>query len=207
MGFRWFGRRSCRALVIISALAASAAGSASQAQDVGACVDGIGADMINAAQKGTPQAFYGVIDRHADNQTIALLSLGQYRKLLPPDRIGDYTALVKQFIAKTLADNYRKFRASSVVVTSTKAQGNAVNVETSLKFLGGRPSQKVIWKVSAAGNDCKVLDVNVTNVWLGQLLRSSVTSAIQNGGQSIDAAFIYLEPAGSRRNTEIKVNR
>ena len=175
----------------------SAAATTAQAQDAGACVQAIGNDMIQAAQNGSAQSFYAVLNEHADMEQIALLSLGQYRKLLPPDQKDAFVGLVATFISKTLADNYRKFRASSVVVTGAKPQGNSINVETSLKFLGGRPAQKVIWRVAAGDGDCRVIDVNVTNVWLGQLLKSSITAAIQNGGQSIGAAFAYLAPSGS----------
>ncbi|WP_137391366.1 ABC transporter substrate-binding protein [Rhodoligotrophos defluvii] len=189
--------------VVLTIGVAMAAAGAARAQDAAACVQRIGADTLQAAQSGTAQAFYAVVDKHADTQQIALFALGQYRRLLTPDRQQEYVRLVERFIAQTLADNYRKFRASDLKVTGAKPQGESVNVETTLIFLGGRPSQKVIWRVVPA--TCKVIDVNVTNVWLGQLLRTSITSAIQKGGQTINAAFVFLQP--SQGVTDVKVNR
>ncbi|WP_342642205.1 MlaC/ttg2D family ABC transporter substrate-binding protein [Rhodoligotrophos ferricapiens] len=194
-----------RAIAAFIMVGAAASFSTVQAQDATACVQRIGGDTLQAAQSGTPQAFLAVVQRHADTDQIALFALGQYRRLLPAQRQSEFVDLVEVFIARTLADNYRKFRASEIRVTGTKPQGNSVNVETSLLFLGGRPSQKVIWRVVPEASGCKIIDVNVTNVWLGQLLRSSITSAIQRGGQTIDAAFTYLQP--SRGVTEVKINR
>lgn len=191
--------------MVVGTMAITAVGMTSgtaQAQDPASCVREIGNDTLRAAQVGTPQAFYAVIRQHADSETVAMFSLGQYRNLLAPERQADYVKLIELFIAQTFADNYRKFRASELEVTSVNVQGDSYNVQAKLIFLGGRPSQKVTWRVSEA---CKILDVNVTNVWLGQLLKSSVTAAIQKGGQRIDAAFVYLSPSGMQQ--EVKINR
>lgn len=195
-------RRIMAGAAVVLALGLPMGEAKAQTQEAAACVQRIGNDTLRAAQVGSAQAFYSVIRQHTDSGAVAMFSLGQYRKLLPDERRSDYVRLIELFIAQTFADNYRKFRAAEIVVEGVAPQGNTYNVQTKLIFLGGRPSQKVIWRVTP---DCKIIDVNVTNVWLGQLLRSSVTGAIQKGGQRIDAAFTYLAPSGAA--PDVKINR
>jgi len=60
-------------------------------------------------------------------------------------------------------------------------------------------AQPVVWKVRRAGGGYKVVDLQVQNVWLGPLMRSTFANVIKKGGGNINALYAYLGVA--RRTT------
>ncbi len=149
-----------------------------------ALVTRAGAAFTAAARSRSASAFAGALRSHANMPSIALFALGKYRRKLPSNRKAEYVRLTSSYVARTLADFSRKFRASEVKIVNCR--GN--KVETKLIQLGGRPPQRVVWRVSGG----KVADVNVQNVWLAQLLRNNFTSVIQKGGGNINVLFSHL---------------
>ena len=140
--------------------------------------------FVSAARNRSSSQFASALRSHTDMRRIAFFALGKYRKKLPKNAEGKYVKLTSRYIARTLADFSRKFRASSVEIV--RCQGKTV--ESRLKQLGGRPPQKVLWRVSGS----RVNDVNVQNVWLGQLLRSNFGSVMRKGGGDIRVLFAHL---------------
>ena len=117
-------------------------------------------------------------------RAIALFALGKHRKRLPKASEKQYIKLTSRYVSKTLASFSKKFRASSVEAVRCRGK----TVESRLNQLGGRPPQKLIFRIK--GN--KVSDVNVQNVWLAQLLRSNFSSILKKGGNKMSVLFSHL---------------
>ncbi len=161
----------------------------------GALAERAGKAFVTAAKSRSSSAFAGALRKHVDMRSVSLFALGKYRKKLPKASEREFVQLTSRYIARTLTDFSRKFRASSV--EAVRCRGGTV--ESKLNQLGGRPPQKVLWRIKGG----KVRDVNVQNVWLAQLLRSNYASVIKKGGGRISALFSHL---GARSGTVAKLD-
>lgn len=157
-----------------------------------ACVYNVANGFLNAARSGSHRAFRNVLNRHVDVHQIALFALGQYRRSLPSNRTSEYVGLVRDFIAHLLADNHRKFNAVDIRINRSYPQGNMTVVESTLLFVGGRNDERVSWRLTRPGRNCKVFDVNVQNVWLAGQLRSTLAAEIRRNNGNVNAVFDYL---------------
>ncbi len=143
-----------------------------------------GKAFVSAARNRSSSQFASALRSHTNMKRIALFALGKYRKNLPKSKQSQYVNLTSRYIARTLASFSKKFRASSVEVVRCRGK----TVVSRLKQLGGRPPQKVLWKISGS----RVNDVNVQNVWLAQLLRSNFVSVMKKGGGNINVLLAHL---------------
>ena len=140
--------------------------------------------FVKAARSKSSSAFAGALRSHADMRSIALFALGKHRKKLPKSSEGTYVKLTSRYVSRTLASFSKKFRANSVETVRCRGK----TVEARLNQLGGRPPQKVLFRIKGS----KVSDVNVQNVWLAQLLRSNFSSVLKKGGNNISVLFAHL---------------
>jgi ABC-type transporter MlaC component len=153
--------------------------------------DAAGAAFLGAAKQGSVSAFASALASYADMDKITLFALGRYQNQLHPGRRTELTQLTSRYVSSTLADFAAKFRGTSINAIECRP-GEVIS-----RFnRGARGAQRVTWRIS--GN--KVTDVNIQNVWLGQLLRDNYATVIQRGGGSLDALFHHL---GAKTRAEI----
>ena len=170
-----------------------AIGGASQVQ---ACegaqlADAAGAAFLSAAKQGSVPAFASALASYADMDKITMFALGRYQNQLHPTRRAELTHLTSRYVSSTLADFAAKFRGTGINAIECRP-GEVIS-----RFnRGAKGAQRVTWRIS--GN--KVTDVNIQNVWLGQLLRDNYATVINRGGGSIDALFHHL---GAKTGAEI----
>ena len=143
--------------------------------------------MLGAAKSGSVGKFRNLIKNYADVGAIGKFALGKHQKLVKSSHRKAYEKGMLEFMAKTLADYGKKFRAIDVEVG--RCAGNKVNAR--LIRSSGR-AQPVIWKVKKKGSKYKVVDLQVQNVWLGPLMRTTFNDVIKKGGGSIAALYQYL---------------
>lgn len=156
----------------------------------------VGAKMLSAAKSGSTGSFRALINSYADVGAISTFALGKYRKLLPASDQAAYQKGMANFMAKTMAQYSKKFRAIGVEV----GQCSSSKVTSKLVRNSGR-AQPVVWKVRNAGGGYKVVDLQVQNVWLGPLMRSTFSDVIKKGGGNIGALYAYLGMARSTTGT------
>ncbi|MEM7427302.1 MAG: ABC transporter substrate-binding protein [Pseudomonadota bacterium] len=143
--------------------------------------------MLGAAKAGSVDKFRSLIKTYADVGAIGKFALGKHRKLVPASRRKAYEKGMLEFMAKTLAEYGKKFRAIEVEVG--RCAGEKVNAR--LIRSSGR-AQPVIYKVKKKGSKYKVVDLQVQNVWLGPLMRTTFNDVIKKGGGNIAALYKYL---------------
>lgn len=165
-------------------------------QAVAACegsqiADSAGAAFLGAAKQGSASAFANALSSYADMDKITLFALGRYQSQLNPSRRAELTNLTSRYVSSTLADFAAKFRGTAIRAIECRS-GEVVS-----RFdRGAKGAQRVTWRIS--GN--KITDVNIQNVWLGQLLRDNFATVIKKGGGSIDALFYHL---GAKPGAEV----
>lgn len=153
--------------------------------------DSAGAAFLSAAKQGSVSAFASALASYADMDKITLFALGRYQSQLPPARRAELTQLTSRYVSSTLADFAAKFRGTAIKAIECRSGEVVSRFER-----GAKGAQRVTWRI----NGDKVTDVNIQNVWLGQLLRDNFATVIKKGGGTIDALFYHL---GAKPSAEI----
>ncbi|NNE24409.1 MAG: ABC transporter substrate-binding protein [Rhizobiales bacterium] len=141
--------------------------------------------LIEAARAGSAAGFAKALETYADMNAIALFAIGKHRKALPAPRQQEFVALTTKFVSRTFNDYRLKFRAQSLTVTRC----NGDKIIGNLEFLGGKPPQPVTWRM----NGGRIADINIQNVWLGQLLRKNFETVMAKSNGDIDALFTHMK--------------
>ncbi len=150
-------------------------------------IKNVSSKMLSAAKSGSTGSFRSLINSYADVNAIGNFALGRYRKLVPASDKAAYQKSMANFMAKTMAQYSKKFRAIGVEV----GRCSSSKVTSKLVRNSGR-AQPVVWKVRKAGGSYKVVDLQVQNVWLGPLMRTTFSNVIKKGGGNINALYAYL---------------
>ncbi len=173
------GRRLCLALlctlVVVSGVTMSAPARAASCPAADVALKA-GTAFLEAAHTQRASDFAAALASYANMDQIALFALGKYRSSLPVAEKAEFVSLTGQYVANTLADFARKFRATAIKLI--ECHGN--QVATRLEF-GARPAKRATWRISGD----KVVDVNVQNVWLAQLLRDNYVGILNRSGGNI----------------------
>jgi ABC-type transporter MlaC component len=114
---------------------------------------------------------------------ISLFALGKYRRNLPANETDEFVKLTSRYVANTLADFARKFRATAISVIECRGH----KVATRLEF-GARPAKRATWRIAGG----KVIDVNVQYVWLAQLLRDNFVGILKRAGGDIGVLLSHI---------------
>lgn len=151
-------------------------------------VTNAGKAFMAAANRKSPAAFSGAAARYADLNSIALFALGPYRKDLPAAQRAEYLALARGYMGRFLAKYSSRLNGTGLTVTDCKGSSNSLLVNT--RFSGG---QKVIFRLAKGKGGYRVQDVNVSSVWLAQLMRTKFTGILRKNGGEMSALFRFLK--------------
>jgi phospholipid transport system substrate-binding protein len=172
-------------------LAAAAPQLALAANAAESYVGQIGNSVIEAANNGSVASFRTLLRQNADIPSIALFSLGQYRKNLPESAKAEYYQLVEQSISSVFAAHTSKLAGKTLTVSGSRSAPDSVIVASRLEQAGGR-SIPVLWRVVQRGGGYKIFDVSVDGVWLANTQKTSFTSVLQRNGGSVQALMDHL---------------
>ncbi len=178
-------------IVLAASLAATSPARAARSCAEASVALKAGRAFVKAAHTQRPSDFAVALDNYADMQRISLFALGKYRRNLPANQVSDFVRLTSRYVANTLADFARKFRATSISLI--ECRGN--KVATRLEF-GARAAKRATWRVAGG----KVIDVNVQNVWLAQLLRDNFVSVLQRAGGSMSVLLSHIGAAPASKS-------
>ena len=188
---RRFGPRGLMARAVIGLGLSMSAPHTAEACSNSALISKAGASFLSAARARSASAFSSALNRYVDIGSVAALALGKHRKRASAAQRKQITRLTGGYIARNLAQFSGKFKARSLKIVRCKGS----TVETRLVRLNGGVPQRLLWRVSRG----KITDVNVQNIWLGQLLKSNYHSIIRRGGGDVNALIAKL--GGSRVRT------
>ncbi len=149
-----------------------------------------GRAFLDAAHTGRAADFADALSKYVDMRRVAIFALGRYRKELPASQTAEFVKLTGRYVANTLADFARKFRARNISLIECRYG----KVATRLDF-GARPAKRATWRVMGG----KVVDVNVQNVWLAQLLRDNFVGILRKAGGDFNILMSNLGAAPPRQ--------
>jgi phospholipid transport system substrate-binding protein len=159
-------------------------------------VQGIAKDVLalaNSGVRGGPlqSRFVSLLQRHSDIRSIAMFSLGNYQKEFPSGLRGKYYDLVVRYTAGLFTYYIEDFAGSGFDIKSSKPQGKAIIVDSSIRYEGGT-SSPVKWRVVNVGSGFRVNDVNVRGIWLSLQMRDKFTSVLKQNKGNFEALLDYL---------------
>lgn len=150
----------------------------------------VGNSVIAAANAGSSSQFRSVLRQHADIPSIALFSLGQYRKNLSSSQRQEYFRLVEQYISSLFSTHAGKLKGQKLVVTGSREVKDSVVVNSRLSSSKG--DTPVTWRLVKKGGGYRIFDVNVEGIWLASTQKTNFTSVLQKNNGSVDALLAYL---------------
>jgi len=141
--------------------------------------------FLAAARTERASDFAKALETYTDMKHISLFALGKYRSALPPGRLNEFVDLSSWYVANTLANFARKFRALSIKFI--ECRGDKVSIR--LEYGGSRAAKRAVFRVQGG----KIVDVYIQNIWLALLLRDNYLSILNKNNGNIDALFAALK--------------
>jgi len=152
----------------------------------------VGKSIMAAARARSVGRFRTVLQSKGAISTIAIFSLGPYRKKLPASRKREYYSLVAGHISKVFAKHANKLAGQSISIVSSRQKGKSVIVKSKVKYPSGKQSN-VTWRLVKRGGNYKIFDVNVQGIWLANTQKTDFTSVLRRSKGDINALFAYLK--------------
>ena len=139
------------------------------------------------------EAFRGIVNRLVDVPKVTHFVLGKYARTVTPDQYQRFATVFRTYaegVYQKRIDDYHGEKV--VVVTSLVRKPGDVLVTTQLS--GGKMQQPttVVWRVLGTAGQWKVVDVQVSGVWLAITEQQDFVSTIDNAGGKIDVLISQL---------------
>lgn len=204
-----FSRRMALTAVLgLAALASPVAASAQGgARDAGAeafvqtraqKIIGVLADKgMTTAQKNA--AFHTAIDDLADVPRITNFVLGKYARTITPDQKTRFSAAFRTYAEGVYQNRLGDYHGENLKVTGSVVRKPG-DVIVNTVVAGGQVSKPlpVSWRVLGSGGSWKVVDVQVSGVWLAITQQQDFVSTVDNAGGNIDVLIGQLQRGGQR---------
>ena len=147
------------------------------------------------------RTFRGIVDEIADVPRITGFVLGKYGRTITPAQRERFSTVFRQFAQNVYESRLGDFHGETVKVTGSvvRKPGDVV-VSTSIS--GGKLTQPVeaSWRVLGSGSSWKVVDVQVSGIWLAITQQQDFVSTIDNAGGNVDTLIAQLEKQVQQQN-------
>ena len=145
---------------------------------------------------GKKEAFRVLIDRFVDVPRVTRFVLGKYARTATPDQYQRFAAVFRGYAEGVYQRRINDYHGQKVAVTgSVVRKPGDVLVTTMLSGGQGQP-MPIVWRVLNAGGGWKVVDVQVSGVWLAITQQQDFVSTIDNAGGKIDVLIAQLSQDG-----------
>ncbi len=138
--------------------------------------------------------FRGIVDEIADVPKVTGFVLGKYARTITPAQRQRFNVVFRQFAQNVYETRLGDYHGESVKVTSSVVRKPG-DVVVNTTIAGGKLSQPVqaSWRVLGSGSSWKVVDVQVSGIWLAITQQQDFVSTIDNAGGNIDVLIAQLE--------------
>ncbi|CAN5194006.1 ABC transporter substrate-binding protein [soil metagenome] len=132
----------------------------------------------SAAQKKSD--FPAFVDQVADVPRITGFVLGKYRRSVTPGQYADFSDAFRNYANGVYESRLGQYRGQGLKVTGSivRKPGDVV-VSSDVTGGAGRPAV-VQWRVVRSGSGWRVVDVNVSGVWLALTQQQDFVSTLDN---------------------------
>lgn len=152
---------------------------------------------MSTAQKNA--SFHTAIDELADVPRVTNFVLGKYARTITPDQKARFSSAFRTYAEGVYQNRLGDYHGENLKVTGSVVRKPG-DVIVNTVVAGGQVSQPlpVAWRVLNTGGAWKVVDVQVSGVWLAITQQQDFVSTIDNAGGNIDVLIGQLQRGGQR---------
>jgi phospholipid transport system substrate-binding protein len=152
---------------------------------------------MTTAQKNA--SFHTAIDELADVPRVTNFVLGKYARTITPDQKARFSVAFRTYAEGVYQNRLGDYHGENLKVTGSVVRKPG-DVIVNTVVAGGQVSQPlpVAWRVLNTGGAWKVVDVQVSGVWLAITQQQDFVSTIDNAGGNIDVLIGQLQRGGQR---------
>jgi phospholipid transport system substrate-binding protein len=140
------------------------------------------------------QTFRALIDQVVDVPRVTHFVLGKYARSISPDQYQRFATVFRSYaerVYQSRIDNYHgeKFTVNGSVI---RKPGDVIVTTT---LFGGKMSTPTVvqWRVMGSAGNFRVVDVQVSGVWLAITQQQDFVSTIDNAGGNINVLITQLQ--------------
>ena len=147
------------------------------------------------------RVFRGIVDEIADVPRITSFVLGKYARTATPAQQARFAKVFREFAQNVYESRLGDFHGETVKVTGSVVRKPG-DVVVNTTIAGGKLSQPVqaSWRVLGSSSSWKVVDVQVSGIWLAITQQQDFVSTIDNAGGNVDALIAQLEKQVQQQN-------
>lgn len=152
---------------------------------------------LNILRSGSPQGaekaqFRAFVDEVADVPRITDFVLGRYNRTVSPAQKAEFARTFRDYANGVYESRLGQYHGQILKVTGSTARRPGDVVVTSQVVGGGGAPVRVDWRVIQGGGGWKVVDVNVSGVWLAITEQQDFASTLSNHGGNIQVLIDQL---------------
>jgi phospholipid transport system substrate-binding protein len=151
------------------------------------------------------KTFRGIVDEIADVPRITSFVLGKYARTVTPAQHDRFAKVFREYAQNVYETRLGDYHGETVKVTGSvvRKPGDVV-VNTSIS--GGKLGQPVqaSWRVLGSGSSWKVVDVQVSGIWLAITQQQDFVSTIDNAGGNVDTLINQLQQQVQKQSAAAK---
>ena len=139
-------------------------------------------------------AFRGFVDRVADVPRVTNFVLGKYARSITPEQHARFSSVFREYASRVYESRLGEYRGETFRVTGSVVRKPGDVIVNSM-VSGGHLDKPipVMWRVINGGAGWKVVDVQVSGVWLAITEQQDFVSTVDNAHGDIDALITQLQ--------------
>lgn len=139
------------------------------------------------------RTFRFMIDQVADVPRISAFVLGKYRRSLSPEQQARFGQAFKEYAYNVYESRLGAYAGQKLQVTGSVERKPGDVIVSSRVVGSANGSPNVQWRLIRNGDGrWRVVDINVSGVWLGIVQQHDFVSTLDNNGGNIDALIEQL---------------
>jgi phospholipid transport system substrate-binding protein len=140
------------------------------------------------------RAFRAIIDQIADVPRITSFVLGKYARTITPAQRERFAVVFREYAQNVYETRLGDYHGETIKVTGSVVRKPG-DVVVSTLITGGKTTQPVAasWRVLGSGSTWKVVDVQVSGIWLAITQQQDFVSTIDNNGGNVDVLIAQLQ--------------
>jgi phospholipid transport system substrate-binding protein len=149
------------------------------------------------------RTFRGVVDQIADVPRITRFVLGKYARTATPAERQQFDALFRTYAQDVYETRLNQYHGENITVTGSTVR-NPGDVIVNSIVAGGKLSKPahVGWRVMNTGGGWKIVDVEVSGVWLAITEQQDFVSTIDNAHGDVGVLIAQLQNDVKRHEAE-----
>jgi phospholipid transport system substrate-binding protein len=144
------------------------------------------------SEKDREKQFRALFDAGFDVPAITRFALGRYWQTASEAQQKEFTGLFTAYMVHVYTVRFNEFTGQQFKVTGSRPESDTSSLVSSQMGSGGNPGVKIDWRVTAAPDGFKIIDLVVEGISMAVTQRQEFSAVIQRNGGDIEALLKLL---------------